>query len=256
MQVRRYLWLTVMLLGCVAAACAGGSGSSGFDTFPSSENAAIMQALDEQRCVAHNGLTICPAEETMNSPTPTRTATPTEGAFFPPPATPTRASAPSPATTATRSGAPTRTPTVARVLNSPTPTATEKPAVGTGLSDTTTIACTQQEQSGECSFTLPFTPQGFPESAVFRIAVRLNGRGHWTVGPELASTGTAPTASLDAPVSVAAPVTGAPGGVEVQIAILAFLEPPATTSTNVDELAQTGADFAFVTTALTLEPVT
>lgn len=62
MDTRRYLWFTCLLFILTLTACEGGSGSSGFDI--SSENAAIQEALTEQRCVHHESLTICPAAET------------------------------------------------------------------------------------------------------------------------------------------------------------------------------------------------
>ncbi len=70
MSARRSLRLTWLLLGLALTACAGGSGSSGFDASPT-ENAAIQQALDQQRCVERQGLTICPADQT-----PTATSQP------------------------------------------------------------------------------------------------------------------------------------------------------------------------------------
>jgi hypothetical protein len=63
----------VLIFGLTA--CAGGSGSSGFDI--RSENDAIQAALIGERCVQHESLTICPAAEA--GATPTATATPTSG---------------------------------------------------------------------------------------------------------------------------------------------------------------------------------
>jgi len=85
MDTRRYVRLTCLLLIFGLSACAGGSGSSGFDV--RSENAAIQEALVEQHCVQHESLTICPAAETGATPsptsppaaTPTATATATSG---------------------------------------------------------------------------------------------------------------------------------------------------------------------------------
>jgi hypothetical protein len=50
--------LTALLL----CACAGGSGSSGFDISPAAENAAIEQALADQACVDLGPLQICPSD--------------------------------------------------------------------------------------------------------------------------------------------------------------------------------------------------
>jgi hypothetical protein len=74
MRARRYLRLAWLLLGLALAACAGGSGSSGFDAFPT-ENAAIQQALDQQRCVERQGLTICPADQMQTTPAQPRVDT-------------------------------------------------------------------------------------------------------------------------------------------------------------------------------------
>src|SRR4029450_11518767 len=45
---KRAGWMWLILLSCILAGCAGGSGSSGFDVL--AENAAIQQALDSQDC--------------------------------------------------------------------------------------------------------------------------------------------------------------------------------------------------------------
>ncbi len=81
MKSLAYRLSLLLLLATSAAAfvaCAGGSGSSGFDVSP--EAATIQRALDERRCLERKGLTICPANEgvtaapgTPTSPTPVRT---------------------------------------------------------------------------------------------------------------------------------------------------------------------------------------
>jgi hypothetical protein len=43
--------------------------------------------------------------------------------------------------------------------------------------------------------------------------------------------------------------------VSVQVAVLVFLHPPATIPPEVAELTDTGADYAFVTTGLMVQPV-
>ncbi|MFQ5665151.1 MAG: hypothetical protein ACE5I7_01840, partial [Candidatus Binatia bacterium] len=136
MQLWRYIWL--MVLGCALAVCAwactGGSGSSGFDAFPSSENAAIEQALNEQRCVERQGLTICPADERSvvrpASPTPTPGATPSRVVDTPAPQ-------PTPTAEAIATSSPTATST-----QTPKPQPARRPHVDTGIDATTSLSCT------------------------------------------------------------------------------------------------------------------
>ena len=200
MQKRRYLWLTVMLL---AAACDGGSGSSGFDV--RSENAAITLALMQQQCVPHARLMICPADETGSVPGNVATPTP------------------------------------------------QTPRVDTGVSKAAAVPCVQAVPDAACNFTLPFAPEGFPAGTVYRVAVRVDASGPWTIGPEL-SSGASPATSFDAPVSVATSTFVPAGGTAVQLAVLVFLKPGGAVPTVVDVLADTGADYAFVTTELMLQP--
>jgi len=244
MQLWRYVWLVA--LGCALAACAGGSGSSGFDSFPSSENAAIQQALDERRCVERQGLTICPADETRAltpvAPTPTATGTPVNIVDTP---------------------APQRTPTAfPAVTSSPTPTATprspaspHKPVVDTAVDASAPIPCVLDAADGSCLFLVPFAPDGFPETAVFRVAVRtLEPESTWTVGSDLSFIGSPTTPVFDAPVAIETSTRAPVESIPVQIAVLAFAESRADVPSEVDELAQTGASFAFVTPQLTLTP--
>lgn len=249
MQVRRGLPLTVWLVAVWLHGCAGGSGSSGFDV--SGENAAIRQALTEQRCVVRDGLTICPAGSTAGpgSPTPTPTATPPPTARA---TATTTAAVVTPAATATRvSGTPTPTPTAL----SPVATATPRggvPGVDTALDGATAVACVQGAPDAPCSFVLPFAPFGFPADAVYAVAVRVDGSGRWSIGPALAANG--PTgSSFDAPVAV--PSTVSPG-VTVQLAVLVFVPPLPAIPEDVQQLADSGASFAFVTPELAVHAQT
>jgi hypothetical protein len=248
MQRRRYLWLMWFLLGSALAACAGGSGSSGFDAFPSSENAAIEQALDEQRCVEFEGLTICPADGTPTaepaaSPTRAPTGTPTVEAHTPPPSG-------TPLPTPTRGAAPTFTATA-----TPTTEPSRQPQVDTAVDRGGSIPCVPADASGGCVFVVPFAPDGFPPGAVFRVAVRtLAPPSVWMIGPDQDSNGSPSTPVFDAPVAVEVPTREPSAGIRVQIAVLAFLEAPADLPSEVTTLAESGADFAFVTTQVTLQP--
>jgi hypothetical protein len=263
MQTRRYLWMMLLLLGSVLAACEGGSGSSGFDAH--SENAAIQTALAEQRCVQHESLTICPAGETHTPPEGSPTPSPMQAL------TPTPTSAP-PAPTATQPGSPftpvtfpTATATSAATRSAvPTSTPTASPTMipaGTQqvevvLDPSSPITCMALDQKGACGFTLSFSTHGFPLTATFRVAWRaVTPNGGWTIGSALAPTG-ATNPSFDAPVDLSAQVDGASGVITVQAAVLVFVNPAASvpTRTQVSELIDTGADAAFVTNPFTLQP--
>jgi hypothetical protein len=66
------LFITVLI-----SACAGGSGSSGFDVSPSAENDAINLSLATKQCLPGEELTICPANETaLDVPVPGATPAP------------------------------------------------------------------------------------------------------------------------------------------------------------------------------------
>lgn len=65
------------LVFAILSACAGGSGSSGFDVSPAAENEAINQVLAAKQCLPGEGLTICPANETaVDVPVPGATPAP------------------------------------------------------------------------------------------------------------------------------------------------------------------------------------
>ncbi len=250
MQRRRYLWLMWFLLGGVLAACAGGSGSSGFDAFPSSENAAIEQALNQQRCVEYQGLTICPADGTPTSeptasPTPAPTQTPTAGTHTPPASgTPLATATPRTILTATPTG------TATPVSNQP-----RAPQVDTAIERGGSILCAPIDASDGCAFVVPFAADGFPPGAVFRVAVRtVAPPSAWTIGPDLDSNGSPSTPLFDAPVAVQVPTRQPSADLQVQIAVLAFLEAPTDLPSEVETLAASGADFAFVTTQVALQP--
>jgi hypothetical protein len=244
MQARRSFWLIPLLAG-VLAACAGGSGSSGFE----SENAAIRQALDRQHCVAHETLTICPADETGGTPaaTPTAThlATPTASVQFTPPsasATPTGAATASP----TPQSQPTAT---------PTPTLTPgPPGVDTTLDRNAAAPCIEGPVAGQCGLMFTFAPRGFPQTALFRVAARRDSRGTWTIGPPLVASGSPDAPLFDVSVSVVVATAGPGTGPTIQVAVLTFTDPAVVVPSSVDQLTDSGASFAFVTPEITLEP--
>jgi hypothetical protein len=246
MSVRRYVgFLTLLLMTVALAACAGGSGSSGFDTFPRSEDAAIQQALAERRCVPRGKLTICPADETLPTPTasPTPTPTPPGAGASPTPVNPEQT--PAGAATPTPAARPSATATSAA-----TPGAIQ---VDTGLDPRMPVPCVAGGTSG-CIFIVPFAPQGFPEPAEFRVAVRTtHPKSLWTIGPALSRDGTSQLPVFDAPVAMPE-IDPTRGPVTVQIAVLVFETPPASVLPPVNELAATGASFAFVSSELVLQP--
>jgi len=228
MQARRFLWATVLAM--VLAACAGGSGSSGFDV--TSENAAITQALDEQHCVSHQALMICPAAETSPAI---------------PGATPT---AP-PQRTATLAPLATATPTFgSRATATPTPTVA--PHVDIGVSPADGVACAAANGSQTCSLLVPFMPEGFPASFTYRVAARTDPNGRWTISGEPEADGNAAMPNFDATVGLNG-VTNAPSaGALVQVAILVFDHTPGVLPVEVEALADTAAIYAFVTADLTV----
>jgi hypothetical protein len=258
----------LILLGC-----AGGSGSSGFDL---AENGAIMQALDEERCVESDGLTICPADGASPTATPTETATQDSNAFTPtspsaegsptptPPAAGTVTPSPpidNPSATATPvEGDQTPTPTESTLPHTPTRTRTPTPTptptlaapgemkVDTSIGENRGVDCTPG--TGSCSFLFHFSPQGFTPDTAFQVAARLRDPdGEWLLFP-------AEEVSLDPGMPVyqallALPLAGRQeGDLVAQVAVLAFSTPPGAQSPALDSLGASGANFAFVTSEL------
>jgi hypothetical protein len=136
------LWLATLC--CIlASACAGGSGSSGFDI--AAENAAIDQALGSQSCTENAGLTICASTGEIgpvHTPEPTASATgiPSASDHPTPPTTPSaRMATATPTSAAAATATVTRT-TTAAPNASPTPAFTATPrgnATGTATPTTT-----------------------------------------------------------------------------------------------------------------------
>ena len=234
-------WLAAALLALLLAGC-GGSGSSGFDAV-AAENDAIDQALDNTSCVTEGGLTICASGEVETPPTPPtaepsftatpqavgsatptgtqlaeRTPTPTGTPFF---ATPTTTRAP---------GTPTASPTRTATLAPAQPSVDIQP-------DPTDIAnCASTADSQSCTLRIVFVPVSAPAGAAYRAAVRQrNPDSNWRVMPV---EGNVVEISIPPEVSV------------VQTAILLFEREPGPVPNQVEVLADTGADFAFVTAPL------
>jgi hypothetical protein len=264
------------------AGCAGGSGSSGFDL---AENGAIVRALDEERCVRSDGLTICPVGGVS---TPTAPAPPTETVTPPPTPTPPETSGP-PTDTPTPPGSdmptpsppitnpdvtatptergvdatraptaadpsPTVTPTVTRTASptpTPTPTAGE-PRIDVSLGEANAVAC--EVDGGACSFSFAFAPLGFPPGASYQVAARRrNPDGEWRVFPAVEVSFDPAGAVFEAFIVLPLdPARGEP--FTAQVAVLVFLSPSEFQSPAVDALGQSGADLAFVTRELSVVP--
>lgn len=252
-------WASLVALCCALSACAGGSGSSGFDLLKA-ENAAIDRALASQGCEVNDGLTICPSGGGAPSPTDTVTATPTAtGTPRPsgsatatttlprptlsltasPTGSPPPPSSPTPTTTLPAPSTPTGTPPP---LPSQTPTATSiplGPSVDTNIGSSDVIPCQQSDPQGPCTFVFTFQPQAAPADAAYRVAVRTrNPDGAWLV---------LPVTDHSAVIAVD------PSGHDYQLAVLLFLQEPGFVPDEIELLADTRADFAFVTPVLRAE---
>ena len=126
--------------------------------------------------------------------------------------------------------------------------------VETSVAGGSTVPCTDVLPPGpQCVFEFDYAPRGFPPEAEFRLAVRTtDGARRWTVTAMSVNQGTPTDPHFDNPVLIPDPEFDAAGR-GVQIAVLVFLEPPVSVPTTVTLLADTGADFAFVTADLSAE---
>lgn len=264
MYTRRCLVFLCCLLSCGLAACAGGSGSSGFDNHPPQnavENAAIQQALAEQRCIQHESLTICPAAA-PGTPTATPTATP-PATLGPPQPTSTpgpSTSTPGAFVTVTPTGAPTLVPATPQPTASHTATATPTVTASAGTEQVTLdinsalpVACTPGLDGG-CGFDVRFTASGFAPTVVFHVAVRtLNPNGPWMIGVPFAASGAA-TSNFNARATISGAGSAPASSIAAQAAVLVFANAAAEVPPSVTELVDSGAEAAFVTPQFVLQP--
>ena len=210
-------WLLAALL--FGGCLDGGRGSSGFDL----EAALIERVLTQQRCESRESVLFCPADQQPAGATPT----------------PTMASTPP-------------TPPI-----SPTPTATAVPMrrVDTGLANGTSIACTRERASDPCRLTFSFQAFGFGGAPALRVAAQLRPPGiGWDVAPPLTVDLNADPPRYDAMIAVSAPVD--PQSLSIRFAVLVLASPSATLPARLAVLADSGAEFAFVTPELALEVLT
>lgn len=240
----RWVWFVALWCALAVTACAGGSGSSGFDPLLR-ENQAIDEALETQGCETNEGLIICASGAESSTPSPTETAAAPQTTPTP---TPNPTGTPGPIGTATATTTiprPSFTATVGGTTATPTPTGTppsSQPGVETNIGADDTIPCGLAQADGTCFFVFSFQPEGLPSAASYRVAVRTrNPEGDWLVLPVVDN-------------SALIEVDASPSGPDYQIAVLVFTEEPPFVPETVVLLADTGADYAFVTAVLTTEP--
>ena len=120
--------------------------------------------------------------------------------------------------------------------------------IDTGVAGSEALACLPSDAAAGCDLVVPFAPQGFPAGAEFRVAVRDPDDGaQWHIGAEAERNGSPDAPSFDATVPLGPSEGQASPPANVQLVILVFLEPPPVVPTAVELLADSGADFAFVT---------
>jgi Protein of unknown function (DUF1566) len=136
-----------------------------------------------------------------------------------------------------------------------TPTPGGAPSVETSLGNATSIDCFQSIPGGPCTFTLQFVPRAFPSNTTFEALARPDASSNpWVLGPDpVADSGTGEVSY--AATLVLTSVQGGPPN-QVQLAVLAFAGPSSSSPTEVQDLHQTAATFAFVTQVLAVNVVT
>lgn len=260
---RRSLLILALVLALLSFSCAGGSGSSGFDL---AENTAIDMALDEQRCVESDGLTICPAGTPTHSapdvtmtPTatprpPTPTPTPTTGAIDVPSPVTATPSVPPAQQTATAPPHPTSTPTPTRAstvrrTRTPIPTATTGMTIDTSFDTAEGTTCVPSDTPGICILPFTFAARGFTLDTHYQVAVRSAEDEPWELFDAVQVSFDALTSIFGADVAVdTAAAQGPTASVFLQTAVLVFPDelPPLPASELIERLAESGADSAYV----------
>ena len=137
---------------------------------------------------------------------------------------------------------------------SSTPTPGAAPRVETDLANATSLDCFQAKPGDPCTFTLTFTPLAFPSDTTFKVLARSSAPGSpWVLGSDPVPAGGAGGAG--APSFSATLVVTSVADAEVQLAVLAFAGPQSS-PTEVPQLHETAATFAFVTHPLAVNVVT
>ena len=250
-------------LAFFAAACAGGSGSSGFV----SEAAVIQSVLDEGRCMDLDGIEMCPAGTApamptqappSNTPTPTREASPPATDTPPLPAgTPTAAAGtPNPADTRTPPPSATAEPSATATdppPATPTPTATVVPGTGIDVAQAPELSNDCAPATTAPCLTLQLVPRGFPPGAAFNLATRpVDSEGVWQIEPTTLNSDAPAAGEYDGVIALPSESQAGNDGsaTALQIVVLAFFTDPGFLPDTVDRLSDAAADQAFA-----LEPV-
>jgi YVTN family beta-propeller protein len=135
-----------------------------------------------------------------------------------------------------------------------TPTPGGAPSLETPLGHAASIDCFQTTPGGPCTVTIRFVPRGFAPGAIFRALSRVGGASNpWVLGSDPVPDRTSEPLSFASALVLASPQGGPPE--TVQLAILAFAGPPPSSSTEVEQLHDTAATFAFVTRLLAVKGV-
>lgn len=138
---------------------------------------------------------------------------------------------------------------------SPTATPGGAPSVEISLGNATSIDCFQSVPGGSCTFILRFVPRAFPSETTFKALARADASSNpWVLGTDPVPGSGSEASSYDATLVLTSAQGGAPN--QVQLAVLAFAGGPVSSPTDVQELNQTAATFAFVTEVLTVNVVT
>ena len=104
-----------------------------------------------------------------------------------------------------------------------------------------------------CTLSLDLTTASLPPGAEVRVAVRPTDGDVWHVGEPIGIAPTTDGGSTVTPVTVELPGVTRPDG-EVQVAVLVFVPPLGAVPSEVQELRETGASYAFVVAPFSLIP--
>lgn len=104
-----------------------------------------------------------------------------------------------------------------------------------------------------CTLPVTVSTDGLPEGAQIRIAVRASDADVWQVGEPIEVQSSSGGDGTVTPVDVELAGESAPGS-EAQAAVLVFLPPIGVVPTQVQELRETGASYAFVVAPFSLSP--
>jgi hypothetical protein len=119
--------------------------------------------------------------------------------------------------------------------------------VEVALDLTAPLACPLAANGDACVVEVPLVVGGLPDGGQLRVATRLvDPIAPWQVGTALDLPASRTRVTAEARFALA-PATPPDTNVEVQVAVLAFRAPASEVGVQLDELADAGADAAFVT---------